>query len=120
MWEYALQVELMKKENRTALRYDYEYHNKKLEEWTEKHPEERHKQVYEAVKRYQERKKDDPEFWEKARAASAKSMRKSYAKKRAEMTPEELEEYRRKTRERVRAIRAKKKAEAEAAKKQGD
>lgn len=63
--------------------------------------------------RYIEKNKDDPEFVEHRRKLNRESMRRTYAKKRAEMTPEELEEYRRKTRERVARIRAAKKAAKE-------
>lgn len=63
---------------------------------------------------YRERNKDNPEFIERERATSRRSSAKNYAKKRASMTPEELEEYRRKTRERVARIRAAKKAAKEA------
>lgn len=64
---------------------------------------------------YWDRNKDDPEFREKRREQNRENMRRTYTKKRAEMTPEELEEYRRKTRERVARIRAEKKARAAAA-----
>lgn len=64
---------------------------------------------------YRERNKDNPEFIERERAASRRSSARNYAKKRAEMTPEELDEYRRKTRERVARIRAAKKAAKEKA-----
>ena len=81
-------------------------------QWEAEHKEQRRSQNLEAVKRYQERKmQEDPEgFREYRNAAARKSMKKSYAKKRAEMTWEELEDYRRKTRERVARIRAEKKA----------
>lgn len=62
---------------------------------------------------YRDRHKDDPEFLEKRREQARKSAVKRYAEKRAEMTPEEIEEYRRKTRERVAKSRAAKKAAAE-------
>ena len=66
----------------------------------------------EASKRYHDKKMaEDPEgFRETLRETNRKSMKKQYAKKRAAMTEEELEEYRRVTRERVAAIRARKKA----------
>lgn len=63
---------------------------------------------------YRERNKDNPEFIERERESSRRTSATYYAKKRAEMTPEELEEYRRKTRERVARIRAEKKAAAAA------
>ena len=63
---------------------------------------------------YRERNKDNPEFIERERATSRRTSARNYAKKRAAMTPEELEEYRRKTRERVARIRAAKKAEKQA------
>ena len=64
--------------------------------------------------RYIDKNKDDPEFVEHRRKLNRESMRRTYAAKRAAMTPEELEEYRRKTRERVARIRAAKKAEKQA------
>ena len=66
-------------------------------------------------KAYRERNKDNPEFIEREREASRRTSATYYAKKRAEMTPEELEEYRRKTRERVARIRAAKKLAKQAA-----
>lgn len=66
-----------------------------------------------ASKAYYDRMKDDPEFMERKRDQNRAGAARSYAKKRAEMTPEELEEYRRKTRERVARIRAAKKAAKE-------
>ena len=76
--------------------------------------EERTKELNrQASLRYIEKNKDDPEFVEHRRKLNRESMRRTYAKKRAEMTPEELEEYRRKTRERVARIRAAKKAAKE-------
>ena len=67
----------------------------------------------EAVDRYRQRKtEEDPEgFKEYRREIQNRSSRNVYARKRAAMTEEELEEYRRKTRERVARIRARKKAE---------
>lgn len=84
-------------------------------QWEAAHKEQRREQNLEAVKRYRERKmQDDPDgFREHRNAIARESMKKTYAKKRAAMTPEELEEYRRKTRERVARIRAAKKAAAE-------
>ena len=81
--------------------------------WRETHMDQVRKENKEAVKRYRDRKyEEDPEGFREYRNASAReSMKRSYAKKRAAMTEEELEEYRRVTRERVAAIRAKKKAE---------
>ena len=74
---------------------------------------ERREKNLEAVKRYNEREmKKDPEgFKERKREINKVAAKKYYEKKRANMTPEELEEIRRKNRERVAAIRAKKKLE---------
>lgn len=85
--------------------------------WEAEHKELRRKQNLAAVKRYQEklRNEDEEGFRAKRNEIAKKSAKKSYAKKRAEMTPEELEEYRRKTRERVARIRAAKKAAAQQA-----
>lgn len=82
--------------------------------WFQEHkndPEFREKRA-EAVKRYQERKmQEDPEgFLEIRREIKRQSMRRHYVK-RADMTEEELEEERRKTRERVAKYRERKKIE---------
>ena len=71
----------------------------------------------EAVDRYRQRKaEEDPEgFKEYRREIQNRSSRNVYARKRAAMTEEELEEYRKKTRERIAKYRAKKKAEKLAA-----
>jgi len=83
----------------------------RVKKWIENHPDERREQNRDAAKRYRDRNKDNPEYLERTREHARVSMKKSYAKKRAAMTEEELEEYRRKTRERVARIRARKKAE---------
>lgn len=88
-----------------------EYHRQKSREWNAAHPERVKETNRKAVRKYYAKKKNDPEYMQKKREGSAKYMRDTYKKKRSEMTEEELEEYRRVTRERVRAIRAKKKAE---------
>ena len=75
------------------------------------HPDERKEQNRIAAKKYYATHKDDPEFKERKMEATRKSVKKSYRKKRAAMTEEELEEFRRKTRERVAKYREKKKAE---------
>ena len=76
--------------------------------------EERKKELSrKSSKAYRERHKDDPEYIKRERETSRRSSAKYDAKKRAAMTPEELEEFRRKTRERVAAIRAQKKLEKE-------
>lgn len=64
---------------------------------------------------YRERNKDNLDYIERERETSRRTSARNYAKKRAEMTPEELEEYRKKTRERIAALRKKKKEEALAA-----
>ena len=107
LWDWMVE----KMENLTENMKEYK------RRWEAEHKEKRRSQNLEAVRRYQEKKiQEDPEaFREYRNAASRESMKKSYAKKRAAMTPEELEEYRRKTRERVARIRAEKKARAAAA-----
>jgi hypothetical protein len=87
----------------------------RVRKWAMKHPDERKEQNRIAAKKYYATHKDDPEFKERKMEATRKSVKKSYAKKRAAMTEEELEEYRRKTRERIAIYRAKKKAEKLAA-----
>jgi hypothetical protein len=59
----------------------------------------------------QKKRETDPEFMERLRESNRKSTHNLYVKKRAAMTEEELEEYRKKTRERIAKYRAKKKAE---------
>ena len=67
----------------------------------------------EAVDRYRERKmEEDPEGFRKyRREIQNKSQQKYAARKRAEMTPEELAAFKAKEAERIRKYRAKKKAE---------
>ena len=83
--------------------------------WFQEHKDdpEFRKKRQEASDRYHARKMaEDPEgFRETLRETNRKSMKKQYAKKRAAMTEEELEEYRRKTRERVAKYRERKKLE---------
>jgi len=90
-------------------------------QWYQDHKEEVRPRNLEAVKKYREKKmKEDPEgFLERKRETEKKSSKKYYAKKRAEMTPEEIEERRRRNRESMRALRAKRKLEAEQAKQNG-
>lgn len=66
-----------------------------------------------AAKTYYDKNKDDPEFMNRRREQKAEWARKNY-QPAAEMTPEELEEHRRKNRERMAAYRAAKKAQAAA------
>lgn len=82
-----------------------------VREWTKRNPERRKEQNRKAALKYYNNNKDDPEFRERVRENNKESMKRAYHKKRAAMTEEELEEYRRVTRERIAAIRAKKKAE---------
>lgn len=81
--------------------------------WIELDPEVRRKQVREAVRRYAERNKDNPEYKQRRLEQNRKSMKKQYRKRRANMTEEELDVHRAKTREAVRRYRARKKAEKE-------
>lgn len=83
----------------------------RVKKWIENHPDERGEQNRRAALKYREKNKDNPEFMERLRETNRKSRVKRYHEKRAAMTEEELEEYRRKTRERVAKIRARKKAE---------
>ena len=85
----------------------------RVRKWREMNQERMRELSRKSSAAYRERNKDNPEFIERERATSRRSSAKNYAKKRAEMTPEELEEYRRKTRERVARIRAAKKATKE-------
>ena len=87
----------------------------RVREWRKMNQERTKELNRQAALRYIEKNKDDPEFIEHRKQLNRESMRRTYAKKRAEMTPEELEEYRRKTRERVARIRAAKKAAAQQA-----
>ena len=82
-----------------------------VREWTKKNPERRKEQNRKAAARYAEKNKDNPEYIKRRHEIDNRSKKKAYYAKRASMTEEELEEYRRVTRERVAAIRAKKKAE---------
>jgi hypothetical protein len=83
----------------------------RVKKWIENHPDERSEQNRRAALRYREKNKDNPEFMERLRETNRKSRVKRYHEKRAAMTEEELEEYRKKTRERIAKYRAKKKAE---------
>ena len=88
------------------------YHIRKTQEWRAANPERKKEIDAKAHKKYMQKKREtDPEFMERLRASNRKSTHNLYVKKRAAMTEEELEEYRRKTRERVAKIRARKKAE---------
>lgn len=73
--------------------------------------ERRKEQNRQAALRYVEKNKDNQEFIERRREANRKSMNKRYHEKRAAMTEEELNEFRRIERERMKAYREKKKAE---------
>ena len=92
----------------------------RVRKWRQMNQERAKELSRQASLRYIDKNKGDPEFVEHRRKLNRESMRRTYAAKRAEMTPEELEEYRRKTRERVAAIRAKKKAEQAAQEKDQD
>lgn len=86
----------------------------RVRKWRQMNQEKTRELNRQAALRYIEKNKNDPEFIEHRKQLNRESMRRTYARKRAEMTPEELEEYRRKTRERVARIRAAKKAAKEA------
>lgn len=66
-----------------------------------------------ASKAYWDRNKDDQEFRDRKREQARRSAINRYPAKRAAMTPEQLEEYRRKNRERMRARRAAEKVQKE-------
>lgn len=83
----------------------------RVRKWTMNHPDERKEQNRIAAKKYYSTHKDDPEFLERKKESTRKSVSKSYYKRRAAMTPEELEEERAKLREKMRKYREKKKAE---------
>lgn len=105
LWEWEIDDMAMSEEEYK------EYHRQKSREWNAAHPERVKETNRKAVRKYYAKMRNDPEYVQKRRDANAENMRNSYNKKRSEMTEEELEEYRRVTRERVRAIRARKKAE---------
>lgn len=88
----------------------------RVREWRRMNQERTKELSRKSSKAYRERHKDEPEFIKRERETSRRTSARNYAKKRAEMTPEELEEYRRKTRERVARIRAAKKAQDNAEK----
>lgn len=94
-----------------------EYYSK----WYQEHKENVKGRNLEAVRRYQEKKiNEDPDgYLEKKREVGKKASKKYYAKKRSEMTPEEIEERRRITREKMREIRARRKLEHEQAQQNG-
>ena len=77
--------------------------------WSQENRERRKAMTNKAVRKYREVHKDDPEYLERKRKTDRKSSKKYYHKTMASMTPEELEEHRRKVRERVAACRARKK-----------
>ena len=85
----------------------------RVRKWTMNNLEKRREQCRQAELRYIEKNKDCPEFIERRRQLNRESMRRTYARRRAAMTPEELEEYRQKNRERMRARRAAEKAQKE-------
>lgn len=76
--------------------------------------EERKKELdRKASKAYWDRNKDNQEFRDRKREQARRSAINRYPAKRAAMTPEQLEEVRRKNRERMRARRAAEKAQKE-------
>lgn len=80
----------------------------RVREWRAANPERKKEIDSRANKKYIAKKRaTDPEFMERRREA----VRKQHAKARAAMTEEELNEHRRKERERIAAYRARKKAE---------
>lgn len=121
LWEYEIRERELKREVGTIGIYTQEYHDMKLAEWTEKHPEERKAQFRKASKKYYDYMKDDEEFQQKNREDAAAGMRKLYARRRAEAEadPEKMKELRAKKAETMRKYRAKKRAEAQAKKEQG-
>lgn len=88
------------------------YHIRKTQEWRAANPDRKKEIDAKAHKKYMQKKREtDPEFMERLKASNRKSTHNLYVKKRAAMTEEELEEYRKKTRERIAKYREKKKAE---------
>lgn len=83
----------------------------RVRKWIENHPDERREQNRDAAKRYRDRNKDNPEYLERTREHARASMKKSYAKKRAAMTEEELAAERERLRLKMKAYRERKKAE---------
>ena len=81
----------------------------KVRLWSEKNRERRRKMTNEAVARYRERHKDDPEYWEKKRESGRKSSITYRKKMKETMTPEQREEERRKNRERQARFRERQK-----------
>ena len=82
--------------------------------WYQDHKDDpkRKAQTYKAHRTYLKKKEEtDPEWTERRKAYKRADQKKRAAKQRAAMTEEELNEYRRKERERIAAYRAKKKAE---------
>ena len=84
-----------------------------LAKWYQDHKEEVRERAAEASARYRERKsKEDPEgFREYRNEAARKSMKKSYQKKRAAMSEEELIAERERLRIKMKAWRERKKQE---------
>lgn len=82
---------------------------KRVKEWVRNNMERRKEMNRKAAKAYYDRKKDDSEYIEKRREQKADWARKNY-KPASELTPEELEERRRKNREATKRYREAQKA----------
>ena len=72
----------------------------KVYRWSQENKERRRQMTKEAMVRYRERHKNDPEYLERERATSRKTSATYRKKMKETMTPEQLEEERRKNRER--------------------
>lgn len=105
LWDWMVE----KMENLTENMKEYK------RRWEAEHKEKRRSQNLEAVKRYQEklRSEDEEGFKAKHNEIAKASAKKRYAEKKAQMTPEELEEQRRKNAEKMRKYREKKRLQAQ-------
>jgi len=89
----------------------------RVREWTKNNMERRKEINRKAAKTYYDKNKNDPNFMDKRRDQKAEWARKNY-KPTSELSPEELEERRRKNREAVKRYREAKKAQAAATEQQ--
>ena len=92
----------------TTFMAEFQKSTERVREWT-KHNMERRKEINrKAAKTYYDKNKENPEFMDKRREQKAEWARKNY-KPVSELTPEELEEKRAKTREAVKRYRERQK-----------
>ena len=82
----------------------------RVREWSQENRERRRNMTREAMVRYREKHKNDPEYIERERETSRRTSATYRKKMKEQMTPEQLEDERRKNRERAARYRERQKA----------